>query len=128
MYLNCLASINKDVDTLKTPNPTQPIKERRSEAPMMEFAPMVHLPPCDTDVFYGDYVTWPTFRDVFTALYIHNPRISNVEKLFHLNQKTQGEAREVIRNAPYTNDGFILAWKNLIDQYENKRMQKNGTN
>lgn len=53
MYLSCLASINEDLDTHKTQLSTQPIKERTSEAAMVDFAPMVHL-GCDTGGFYGD--------------------------------------------------------------------------
>ncbi|XP_070075760.1 uncharacterized protein [Drosophila takahashii] len=46
------------------------------------------LPPCDTEVFEGDYLKWPTFRDLFTAVYVNNTRLTPVEKLFHLNAKT----------------------------------------
>ncbi|XP_075150836.1 uncharacterized protein LOC142224943 [Haematobia irritans] len=84
------------------------------------------LPPVDTDTFKGGYTAWPTFRDLFSAIYIKNSRLSNVEKLFHLTQKTTGEAREVISNVPLTNEGVALAWKNLTDRYENRRMQVNG--
>ncbi|XP_075150873.1 uncharacterized protein LOC142224981 [Haematobia irritans] len=57
----------------------------------------VSVPPCDTEVFYGDYVSWPSFRDLFTAIYINNKKLSPVEKLYHLFQKTSGEAREINR-------------------------------
>ncbi|XP_070075146.1 uncharacterized protein [Drosophila takahashii] len=33
------------------------------------------LPPCDTEVFEGDYLKWPTFRDLFTAVYVNNTRL-----------------------------------------------------
>ncbi|XP_075150802.1 uncharacterized protein LOC142224909 [Haematobia irritans] len=54
-----------------------------------------------------------------------NPRLSGVEKLYHLNQKTGGEAREIISHVPLVNEGFDIAWKSLADRYENKRMQVN---
>ncbi|XP_075161791.1 uncharacterized protein LOC142234512 [Haematobia irritans] len=87
--------------------------------------PNLRLPPCDTDIFKGGYSEWPTFRDLFSAIYINNPRLSKVEKLFHLTQKTSGEAREIITNVPLTNEGFDIAWRNLESRYENKRMQVN---
>ncbi|XP_075151078.1 uncharacterized protein LOC142225184 [Haematobia irritans] len=87
--------------------------------------PNLRLPPCDTDIFKGGYSEWPTFRDLFAAIYINNPRLSKVEKLFHLTQKTSGEAREIITNVPLTNEGFDIAWRNLENRYENKRMQVN---
>ncbi|KAH8357356.1 hypothetical protein KR084_010248, partial [Drosophila pseudotakahashii] len=68
-----------------------------------------HLPPCDTEVFTGDYLRWPTFRDLFTAIYINNPRLTPVEKLFHLNAKTRGDAHKIVSNSPLTNDGFRSA-------------------
>ncbi|XP_075150927.1 uncharacterized protein LOC142225036 [Haematobia irritans] len=82
----------------------------------------VNLPPCDTEVFHGDYSSWPTFRDLFTAIYINNSRLSLVEKLFHLNNKTRGEARDIVRKAPLTNDGFDVAWNGLKTRFENKRL------
>ncbi|XP_036347521.1 uncharacterized protein LOC118756892 [Rhagoletis pomonella] len=85
----------------------------------------IHLPPCDTDVFKGDYLSWPSFRDMFTAIYILNKRLTPVEKLFHLNQKTQGEAKDIVRKCPLTNEGFQTAWKSLCERYENKRILVN---
>ncbi|KAH8321719.1 hypothetical protein KR074_005646, partial [Drosophila pseudoananassae] len=34
------------------------------------------LPPVDTEVFAGDYLRWPSFRDLFTAIYIQNSRLT----------------------------------------------------
>ncbi|XP_062134720.1 uncharacterized protein LOC133844653 [Drosophila sulfurigaster albostrigata] len=79
------------------------------------------LPPCDTEVFGGDYTRWPTFRDLFTAIYIRNPRLSEVEKLFHLNSKTSGEAHAIVSKSPLTNEGFQSAWSSLTERFENKR-------
>ncbi|XP_059225708.1 uncharacterized protein LOC131997872 [Stomoxys calcitrans] len=82
----------------------------------------VHLPPCDIEAFSGDYSSWPSFRDLFTALYVRNARLSSVEKLFHLNNKTRGEALEIVRKAPLTNEGFDVAWGALRARFENKRL------
>ncbi|XP_070145022.1 uncharacterized protein [Drosophila kikkawai] len=83
------------------------------------------LPPVECEVFNGDYVQWPTFRDLFSAIYIRNPRLSEVEKLFHLNAKTSGEAKCIVALSPLTNDGFESAWINLQNRFENKRMLVN---
>ncbi|XP_075153988.1 uncharacterized protein LOC142227367 [Haematobia irritans] len=82
----------------------------------------IAVPPCDTQVFHGDYVNWPSFRDLFTAIYVNNKRLSPVEKLYHLFQKKAGEAREINRNIPLTSEGFEIAWDNLKSQYENKKI------
>ncbi|XP_073831493.1 uncharacterized protein [Musca autumnalis] len=75
---------------------------------------------------YWDSMAWPTFRDMFTAMYIDNSRLSSVEKLFHLVQKTKGEAKEIVQKSPLTNNGFAQAWSSLCDRYENKRILVNG--
>lgn len=84
-----------------------------------------HLPPCDTEIFSGDYKSWPTFRDMFSALYRNNEHLSDIQKMYYLMQKTSGEARDVIRTCPITKDGFAMAWQNLVDRYENKRVLVN---
>jgi len=63
------------------------------------------------------------FRDLFTAIYIENPSLTLVEKLFHLNSKTSGEAHSIVSGSPLTNDGFRSAWNNLTERFENKRLQ-----
>lgn len=127
-YKRVLSSLNEEIFTLseqRVSKKSSNNSENREETSESNFAPITRLPPCDTDTFRGGYNNWPTFRDLFKAIYIDNSRLSNVEKLFHLSQKTAGEARELISHVPLTNDGFALAWKNLSDRYENTRMQVN---
>ncbi|XP_061389843.1 uncharacterized protein LOC133325030 [Musca vetustissima] len=86
---------------------------------------MVHnlvLPPCDTDVFEGDFLSWPTFRDLFSAVYINNARLSDIERLCHLTRNTRGEAREIVSKFPLTNRSFALAWNALKATYDNPRL------
>lgn len=81
----------------------------------------IHLPPCDIAVFKGDYHSWPTFRDHFTALYINNPEFNNITKFFHLNRVTVGEAKDIVERCPPTERGFEEAWEGLKKRFENKR-------
>ncbi|KAH8332282.1 hypothetical protein KR074_010324, partial [Drosophila pseudoananassae] len=78
------------------------------------------LPPVDTEVFAGDYLRWPTFRDLFTAIYIQNSRLTLVERLFHLLSKTSGDAHAIVSKAPLTHEGFVAAWQSLTDRFENR--------
>ncbi|XP_051864343.1 uncharacterized protein LOC127566356 [Drosophila albomicans] len=50
------------------------------------------------------------------------PRLTPVEKLFHLNSKTADEANEIVAKFPLTNDGFASAWGALCERFENKRL------
>lgn len=85
----------------------------------------VKVPPCDTEVFYGNYLDWPSFRDMFSAIYINNARLSEVQKLFHLRAKTKGDASNIVSKFPLTNANFELAWKALRDHFENRRILVN---
>ena len=53
-----------------------------------------------------------------------NRCLSKAEKLFHLNVKTSGDAKEIV--TPLTIDGFDVAWTALCHRFENRRMLGNG--
>lgn len=77
---------------------------------------------CEVEVFDGTYSAWPTFRDLFTAIYINNERLDPVAKLCCLFQKTTGDARAVNANISITAENFEVAWENLSKEYENRRV------
>ncbi|XP_075150510.1 uncharacterized protein LOC142224614 [Haematobia irritans] len=111
-YCRCLTRLNHIADSLAS-GPC----ELKPNTPSG-----FRLPPCEVPTFNGDYAAWPTFRDMFTAVCIKNSRLSSVEKLFHLNQSTQGEANEIVKKVPLTNENFKVAWENLCSRYENRRV------
>ena len=78
----------------------------------------LHVQPCEVNIFDGDYSSWSTFRDLFTAIYINNNRLCGVEKLCYLFQKTSGDAREINRNIAIVEENFKIAWENLRSRYE----------
>ncbi|XP_073814339.1 uncharacterized protein [Musca autumnalis] len=80
------------------------------------------LPPCDTELFSGGYYKWPSFRDMFTAIYIKHEQLSPAQKLFHLRAKTRGEANQIVKRFPLTDSNFDLAWEALRQRFENKRI------
>ncbi|XP_023293941.2 uncharacterized protein LOC111677110 [Lucilia cuprina] len=122
-YVRFISRINSRIQEVNVSRQeSQPVRNIASE-PMS--AHYMNLPPCDTDVFKGDYESWPTFRDLFTALYMNNPRLSKVQKLFYLNRNTSGEAKDIVKKYPPTNEGFELAWQGLKERFENKRMLVN---
>ncbi|XP_065368746.1 uncharacterized protein LOC135961178 [Calliphora vicina] len=82
----------------------------------------IKLPPCDTEIFKGSYEQWPSFRDMFTAVYINHSKLTPVTKLYHLRNKTRGEAGAIVKRYPLSNDNFELAWNALKTRYENKRV------
>ncbi|XP_037820796.1 uncharacterized protein LOC119609875 [Lucilia sericata] len=117
-HVRALSKANEILDSLRIKD----VSSDTSPPSSSDSKPCISLPPCDTQTFYGDYVSWPSFRDMFTALYINNKQLSPVEKLFHLLKKTEGEPHDILKNCPLTNDGFEIAWGNLVDRYENTRV------
>ena len=63
-----------------------------------------------------------SFRDLLTAVYIKNIRLSKVEKLFHLSVRTSGEAKDIVSKAPLVNEGFDIAWTAHCHRFDNNRM------
>ncbi|XP_068143658.1 uncharacterized protein [Drosophila tropicalis] len=117
VYERCTARLNELIHEGSAPTP--PNRHAPTSAPAERGC---RLPPIDTEVFTGDYLKWPTFRDLFTAIYISDSRISPVEKLYHLLAKTRGEANLIVAKFPLTNDGFETAWNALKQRFENKRL------
>ncbi|XP_036346108.1 uncharacterized protein LOC118755377 [Rhagoletis pomonella] len=116
-FVRCMSKINDLSEKFS--------KTEKEDEDMSATQHNLHLPPCDIDAFKGDYLSWPTFRDMFTAIYILNKRLTPIQKLYYLSQKTQGEAKEIVKKCDLTNYGFNIAWKNLCDRYENKRILVN---
>lgn len=81
----------------------------------------VHDPACDMKVFSGSYEEWPSFRDMFTVLYHTNPRVSRVEKFFHLLNKTSGEALAIVQKFTLSEQNYLPAWNALRSRHENKK-------
>ncbi|XP_046801098.1 uncharacterized protein LOC111682254 isoform X1 [Lucilia cuprina] len=99
----------------------------RMSLPLQAYPPQnssvnIKLPPCDTEVFAGSYENWPSFRDMFTAIYINGTNCPPVVKLFHLRNKTRNEAGAIVKRYPLCDDSFDLAWNALKARYENKRV------
>ena len=58
----------------------------------------------------GDYYSWPSFCDSFTATFIQS-HLSPVQKLLHLRQRTKSEAYDIVSKVPLEDSGFDIAFK-----------------
>ncbi|XP_059223173.1 uncharacterized protein LOC131996978 [Stomoxys calcitrans] len=86
------------------------------------YSSCIKVPPCDTEVFKGSYEEWPSFRDMFTAVYVNHPKLTRAQKLYHLRNKTKGSAGAIVKRYTLCDDNFDLAWGALRTRYENKRV------
>ncbi|XP_075163165.1 uncharacterized protein LOC142235792 [Haematobia irritans] len=82
----------------------------------------IKVPPCDTEVFKGGYEEWPSFRDMFTAVYVNHPKLTPAQKLYHLRNKTRGPAGAIVKRYTLCDENFNMAWNALKARYENKRV------
>ncbi|XP_075158166.1 uncharacterized protein LOC142231444 [Haematobia irritans] len=82
----------------------------------------IKVPPCDTEVFKGSYEEWPSFRDMFTAVYVNHPKLTPAQKLYHLRNKTKSSAGAIVKRYALCDENFTLAWNALKSRYENKRV------
>lgn len=118
-YRKNMIDIDECIENSSRPSLPEPLSSNSNNSASF------NVPPCDMQTFNGEFKSWASFRDLFKAMYGNNTRLSGVEKLFYLKQRTSGEAKEIVDNAPLTNAGFLIAWNQLVSQYENKRMQIN---
>ncbi|XP_049315645.1 uncharacterized protein LOC125779117 [Bactrocera dorsalis] len=115
-------------DQLKLIKAIVPTPHPRVELPQMQqyqeasSGIQLELPACDTETFYGGYEEWPSFRDMFTAVYINHPQLSQAQKLYHLRYKTKGQAGIIVKQFALNDDNFNLAWEALKARYENERI------
>ncbi|XP_075150812.1 uncharacterized protein LOC142224919 [Haematobia irritans] len=82
----------------------------------------IKVPPCDTEVFSGSYEQWPSFRDMFTAVYVNHPKLTPAQKLYHLRNKTKESAGAIVKRYPLCDENFEHAWNALKARFENKRV------
>ncbi|XP_065370843.1 uncharacterized protein LOC135962859 [Calliphora vicina] len=121
-FVNCLSKIRERLHNYEE-------TQKTSDSPVVNSNSESHhnlvVPPCDVETFDGEYLSWPSFRDLFTALYVNNSRLSNIERMCHLIRKTSGDAKDIVSKYPLSNLGFDMAWSNLRAAYENPRMLVN---
>ncbi|XP_036340744.1 uncharacterized protein LOC118750117 [Rhagoletis pomonella] len=120
MYEDTKAQIGDQLLLLK--QRSDPIPHAGTSQPKEETGFGLKVPPCDTEIFYGGYEQWPSFRDMFTAVYINHPKLSQAQKLYHLRYKTKGQAGSIVKQFALNDDNFNLAWEALKSRYENERV------
>ncbi|KAI5632040.1 putative peptidase (DUF1758) domain-containing protein [Phthorimaea operculella] len=81
----------------------------------------VKLPKINIKPFDGKIENWVSFVQIFDSL-IHKRDIPPVEKLHYLLSSVQGDAYNLIKNYPLSDENYILAYNNLRSHYNQKRL------
>ncbi|XP_076298668.1 uncharacterized protein LOC143217879 [Lasioglossum baleicum] len=98
-------------------------KGKRSEAPQQtEDSGSAPLPRVPFPHFHGEYVNWPAFKDLFMSIIERHKDLSDVERLHYLKASLHGQAADLVKDIPTTNDNYKRACNILLGQYENKRI------
>lgn len=86
---------------------------------------VARLPKITIPVFDGKYTQWTTFRDLFLSLIHNNVELDDVQRLHYLKTLLAGEAMQLIRHIPITQDNYEKCWDMLRSRYDNKRFMSN---
>lgn len=80
----------------------------------------IRLPALELPKFSGNLEEWVSFRDLFITA-IHISPLTKVEKFTQLKSLLTGEAARQVRSLVLSDANYDIAWKSLIDRYENNR-------
>ncbi|XP_024219326.1 uncharacterized protein [Halyomorpha halys] len=83
------------------------------------------LPRIPIPTFCGDTLKWSHFYDTFTSLVHDEPALSNIEKFHYLIGALKGEAAAVNSRFPVEANSYELAWKRVVETYQNPRVLAN---
>lgn len=82
----------------------------------------VKLPKIDLPKFDGNLKDWPSFLDLYKSLIHDNKTLSNSEKFQYLLSCLSKNSLAVVKAVPLTDDNYEIAYKTLIDRYQNNRL------
>ncbi|CAI6364177.1 unnamed protein product [Macrosiphum euphorbiae] len=85
----------------------------------------IQLPKIELPHFDGDFLQWIAFRDTFKSLVHDNSQIKDIEKYHHLLSAVSGSAGAVVRSLPLSASNYVVAWKALLDRFDNPRLIMN---
>ena len=82
----------------------------------------ITLPKIPLPIFSGLYTDWICYRDLFQALVLNrDPPLPKAAQLYFLQTSVKGEANTLVKNIKLSDANFDVAWKKLLDRYENSR-------
>ena len=82
---------------------------------------MTNLPTLQIPNFDGSFKDWVRFRDSLKTMVHECTELSNVQKFHYLSLSLTGDAARVIQSLGVSEINYELAWKSLIERYEDSR-------
>ena len=84
--------------------------------------PSLRLPNISIPCFDGNLANFKQFFDLFTSLIDSNQSLTDIEKYHYLLSSLKGQALALVSSLPIISDNYVIAWRTLVQQYENKRL------
>uniref|UniRef100_A0A2S2N7B6 Integrase catalytic domain-containing protein n=1 Tax=Schizaphis graminum TaxID=13262 RepID=A0A2S2N7B6_SCHGA len=81
---------------------------------------MMKLPPIELPKFSGDWKEWTSFIDSFNVYFHNNKDMAPVHKLHFLKACLEGQASDIVKSIPTTNENYEQAYDAVTARYENK--------
>ena len=106
-----------DAKSSEQVNPTDALEQGSSNLHKSLKLPAIKLP-----IFSGQYDHWISFSDVFKAMIHENDSFSEMQTFPYLKSSLSGEAERIVSSLPMTVSSYTIAWKLLVERYENKRL------
>uniref|UniRef100_A0A8D8SQJ6 Integrase catalytic domain-containing protein n=2 Tax=Cacopsylla melanoneura TaxID=428564 RepID=A0A8D8SQJ6_9HEMI len=79
------------------------------------------LPKLEIPVFTGELHEWSNFYALFETTIDKNKSLSNIEKFQYLKTFLGGPALSLIESLPLSPANYPIAYKTVVDRYQNKR-------
>ncbi|XP_055633929.1 uncharacterized protein LOC129774247 [Toxorhynchites rutilus septentrionalis] len=114
IYYNCKTFLNANL-------PTQAASVQRINQPTTRIN-HIKYPELKLPDFSGRLEEWPSFRDSFDAAVHSCGQLNPIQKFQYLKGCLKGDASRVIDSITVTSENYALAWKTLINRYNNKKM------
>lgn len=118
LYQSTLIQLQEKLSNLSA---TVPTSEPTNDYNATDKKASVKLPRIDIPKFSGDYLKWPSFRNLFMELIHKNDKVTKAEKLFYLKANVTAEPSELIQHLNITNENYDTAWELLDRRYNNRR-------
>lgn len=115
-YVYARAQLHALRDASEAPTTRSNLSEQDASSSLR---PRSSLPRIKLPVFSGNYQSWRSFHDLFTALIRDNVDLTNVEKMHYLKTCVTDEAARLVGNLTISDDNFTIAWTQLVSRYEN---------
>ena len=92
----------------------------------LDITSAVKLPHIKLSTFDGSPDKWLEFKDIFCSLIHENKKLQNVQKLIYLKGALIGEPSNVLQSITTTDDNYEVAYRALVDRYDNHNLIKQG--